>query len=371
MPMRFPLYDTGIEVPCFPYKSISFTIFLFSTLVIWRLRMSWRKVHTQHFIMASKSWLNVPRDSHFSIANIPFGIISTQDSPEKRLAVAIGDHVLDLKVFAAHKGFDGLPAIHRHLDVFSQPTLNAFASLGRPVHREVREYLQDILSEETSSPDVLKDNEQLQKQSLLLHTAVKMHLPMQIGDYTDFYAGLNHAFTVGTMFRGAANALQKNYMHVPIGYHGRASSIVVSGTPIRRPMGQVILDPSQPDTPSFTTCRRLDIELELGAFVCTGNTMGERIPISKAEDSIFGLVLMNDWSARDIQQWEYVPLGPFNGKNFGTTISPWVVLMDALEPFRTVALENKREVLNYLKENKEENVYDIKLEVDITSKLSI
>jgi fumarylacetoacetase len=318
--------------------------------------------------MAAKSWLNISRDSHFSLANIPFGIISTQSSPEKRAAVAVGDHVLDLKVFAAQKGFDALPAIQQHLEVFSQPNLNAFASLGRPVHREVRKYLQDILSEDTSSPHVLKNNELLQRQSLLPQTAVKMHLPMQIGDYTDFYAGLNHAFNVGTMFRGAANALQKNYMHIPIGYHGRASSIVVSGTPIRRPMGQVILDPSQPDIPTFTTCRRLDIELELGAFVCTGNAMGERIPISKAEDSLFGLVLMNDWSARDIQQWEYVPLGPFNGKNFGTTISPWVVLMDALEPFRTTALENKREVLDYLKEDKQENVYDIKLEVDITSR---
>lgn len=321
--------------------------------------------------MAAKSWLNVPQVSHFSIANIPFGIISTQDSPEKRPAIAIGDHVLDLKAFAAHKGFDGLPSIHQHLGVFSQPTLNAFASLGRPVHREVRKYLQDILSEGTSSPNVLKDNEQLQKQSLIPQTVVRMHLPMQIGDYTDFYAGLHHAFTVGTMFRGAANALQKNYMHVPIGYHGRASSVVVSGTPIRRPMGQVILDPNQPDTPTFTTCRRLDIELELGAFVCTGNNIGERIPISKAEDSIFGIVLMNDWSARDIQQWEYVPLGPFNGKNFGTTISPWVVLLDALEPFRTSGLESKREVLSYLNEKREDNVYDIKLEVDFASKSAI
>jgi fumarylacetoacetase len=333
--------------------------------------MRLKKVDLRSFMMATKSWLSVPRESHFSLANIPFGIISTQDSPEKRPAIAIGDHILDLKVFAAHKGFDALPAIRQRLEVFSQPTLNAFASLGRPVHREVRMYLQDVLSEDTMSPNVLKNNKALQKQSLIPQTAVKMHLPMQIGDYTDFYAGLNHAFTVGTMFRGAANALQKNYMHVPIGYHGRASSVVVSGTPIRRPMGQVILDPSQPDTPTFTTCRRLDIELELGAFVCTGNTMGERISISRAEDSIFGLVLMNDWSARDIQQWEYVPLGPFNGKNFGTTISPWVVLMDALEPFRTAALENKREVLDYLKENKQDTVYDITLEVDITSKFAI
>jgi fumarylacetoacetase len=169
------------------------------------------------------------------------------------------------------------------------------------------------------------------------------------------------------MFRGPANALQKNYTHLPVGYHGRASSVVVSGTSIRRPRGQVILDPAQPDSPTFTACRRLDIELELGAFLCTGNKMGEPIPVAKAEDNIFGLVLMNDWSARDIQTWEYVPLGPFNAKNFGTTISPWVVLMDALEPFRAKGLENKTEVLSYLKEERPDTVFDINLEVDLTS----
>lgn len=318
-------------------------------------------------MMASKSWLPISSDSHFSLANIPFGIISTQEASERRPAVAIGDHVLDLKAFTAHNGFKGLPSVQQISEVFSQPTLNAFASLGRPLHREVRQYLRDVFSENTSHPDILKNNEQLKKQALIPQTSVKMHLPMHIGDYTDFYAGLNHAFTVGTLFRGAANALQKNYTHIPIGYHGRASSVVVSGTPIRRPLGQVILDPKQPDVPSFTACRRLDIELELGAFVCAGNEMGEPIPISKAEDSIFGLVLMNDWSARDIQAWEYVPLGPFNGKNFGTTISPWIVLLDALEPFRTKGLENKTEILSYLKESKTETGYDIRLEVELKS----
>jgi fumarylacetoacetase len=329
-----------------------------------------RKLSSQSIIMAVKSWLNIPADSHFSIANIPFGIISTRNSSERRPAIAIGDHVLDLKAFAAHKGFDGLPIVRPHFDVFSQPTLNAFASLGRPFHREVRKYLQDVLSENTTSPDVLKNNTDLQKQALIPQSAVTMHLPMHIGDYTDFYAGYNHAFAVGTMFRGPANALQKNYTHLPVGYHGRASSVVVSGTPIRRPVGQVILDPNEPNKPTLTAARRMDIELELGVFISSGNELGERIPVSKAEDSIFGLVLMNDWSARDIQQFEYVPLGPFNGKNFGTTISPWVVLPDALEPFKTKGIENKTEVLSYLKEKEEENVYDIKLQVDITSKLA-
>lgn len=170
------------------------------------------------------------------------------------------------------------------------------------------------------------------------------------------------------MFRGPANALQKNYTHLPVGYHGRASSVVVSGTPIRRPNGQVILDPSKPDEPTYTACKRLDIELELAAFVCTPNKQGEPIPVGTAEDNLFGLVLMNDWSARDIQTWEYVPLGPFNAKNFGTSISPWVVLMDALEPFRTKALENSTELTAYLKDPQANRAYDIKLEVDLTSK---
>lgn len=172
------------------------------------------------------------------------------------------------------------------------------------------------------------------------------------------------------MFRGPANALQKNYTHLPVGYHGRASSVVVSGTPIRRPNGQVILDPSKPDEPTYTACKRLDIELELAAFVCTPNKQGEPIPVGTAEDNLFGLVLMNDWSARDIQTWEYVPLGPFNAKNFGTSISPWVVLMDALEPFRTKALENSTELTAYLKDPQPNRAYDIKLEVDLTSKNS-
>jgi fumarylacetoacetase len=170
------------------------------------------------------------------------------------------------------------------------------------------------------------------------------------------------------MFRGPANALQPNYKHVPIGYHGRASSVVISGTPIRRPNGQILLDPTaDPKVPTFSPCRRLDIELELGCFMCTGNEMGEPIPIKKAADSIFGFVLMNDWSARDIQMWEYVPLGPFNSKNFGTTISAWVVLADALEPFRAPKLANETAILDYLKEDRDDTVYDINLEVDLTT----
>jgi fumarylacetoacetase len=317
--------------------------------------------------MATKSWFPIPPRSHFSLANIPFGIISTRTDPTRRAAIAIGDHVLDLKVFSAKQGFADVPSFPAGL-VFAQPTLNSFAALGRPVHREVRIHIQKIFSASTPFPHLLKDNAELQKEALIHQKDVTMHLPMSIGDYTDFYAGLNHAFMVGTLFRGAANALQKNYKHIPVGYHGRASSVVVSGTPIRRPQGQLLLDPvNQPDKPTFTACRRLDIELEIGAFVSRRNKMGEPILMAEAEDHIFGLVLMNDWSARDIQAWEYVPLGPFNGKNFGTTISPWVVLLDALEPYRTKGLENDTEILPYLKEGKERNVYDIRLQVDLES----
>lgn len=318
-----------------------------------------------------RSWFSIPKGSHFSLANVPFGIISTSSKPALRVAVAIGDHALDLDAFAANNGFSALSIIQPHQHVFSEPTLNAFAALGRPIHSVVRKYIQDILLENTLHPDVLKSNSSLQHAAFVPLKEVKTHLPFKIGDYTDFYAGLNHAFNVGVLFRGPDNALQPNYKHLPVGYHGRASSVVVSGTPIRRPSGQILENPTAAEKkPVFSPCRKLDIELELGAFVCKSNKMGEPIPIDEAEHSLFGVVLMNDWSARDIQAWEYVPLGPFNSKNFGTTISAWVVLADALEPFLAKGLENDTEVLPYLKEKRAENVYDIKLKVDLKSKFA-
>ena len=319
--------------------------------------------------MSAKSWLSIPRGSHFSLANIPFGIISTATSRSRRPAVAIGDYALDLQLFASSNGFSELRYVQESLSVFSQPTLNAFAALSRPVHREVRRYLQDIFSEDTRYPQLLKSNTQLRKEALIPIKDLSTHLPFHIGDYTDFYAGKNHAYNVGVLFRGPSNALQPNYTHLPVGYHGRASSVVVSGTRIRRPCGQILGNPTaEPKVPIFGPCAKLDIELELGAFVCKANKMGESVRIEDAEDSIFGFVLMNDWSARDIQAWEYVPLGPFNSKNFGTSISAWVVLADALEPFRCMGLQNETKLLAYLQEEQEQNVYDIKLEVDLTSK---
>ncbi|KAM0273131.1 hypothetical protein ACHAQH_008480 [Verticillium albo-atrum] len=314
-----------------------------------------------------KSWLPIPASSHFSLKNIPFGIISTTTNTHHRPAVALGEHVLDLSAFTSGAGFSKLaPELQSKTSVFSQPTLNAFAALGRPYHRAIRQYLQDIFREDTPYPDLLKTNDTLRNAALVPIADTKNHLPLSIGDYTDFFAGRNHAFNVGTLFRGPANALQPNYSHLPVAYHGRASSVVVSGTPLRRPWGQALPAPGATE-PVFRPCARLDIELEMGMFVCKGNELGESVPVGEAEDFIFGYVLMNDWSARDIQQWEYVPLGPFNAKNFGTSISAWVVLADALEPFRTKGLENETELQSYLKENKTDNILDINLEVSVTT----
>ncbi|KAG4223095.1 Fumarylacetoacetase [Phytophthora cactorum] len=317
--------------------------------------------------MASTWVPDVSPESPFSLANIPFGIISSPANPAPHAAIAIGFQVLDLKVLSSYPDFDELfPALKNYPDIFSNSTLNEFAGLGRPVHREVRSTIQDLLSAETSRPEVLKDNLGLRQDAIIPQQKVKTHLPLSIGDYTDFYAGFHHAYNAGALFRGPQAALQPNYTHLPVGYHGRASSIVVSGTPIKRPVGQIITDPTaEPKHPTTAPSRRLDIELELGCFIAKPNEMGSRIKVTDAEDHIFGYVLLNDWSARDIQAWEYVPLGPFNGKNFATTISPWVVLADALEPFRTKAIDNWTPLQGYLNEGKEENIFGIVLQVDL------
>jgi fumarylacetoacetase len=318
------------------------------------------------------SWVpDVSPTSDFSLENLPFGIVTTPVNPSPHAAVAIGSNILDLEVLAAHPSTSLaslFPSLGGHEDVFAQPTLNAFAQLGRAVHREVRSGLRDLLAADTSRPDVLRDHAEWREKAILPQHSVRMHLPMAIGDYTDFYAGYHHAFAVGTMFRGAQNALQPNYTHLPVGYHGRASSIVVSGTPIRRPNGQILLDPAaELKQPITGPSRKLDFELELGCFIARPNEAGEAVGVDEADDRIFGYVLLNDWSARDIQAWEYVPLGPFNSKNFGTSVSPWVVLADALEPFRTKPIENVAELQGYLQEAKNASVFDIRLEVDLTS----
>lgn len=320
--------------------------------------------------MSLTTWVpGVEQDSDFSLANIPFGIVTTPDDSTRHAATAIGSHVLDLKVLSQQPAFGTIfPSLKDHSHVFTAPSLNAFAALGRTVHTHVRAALQDILSEATKHPNFLKDNAQLREKALVPLSKAKLHLPMEIGDYTDFYAGYHHAFGVGSMWRGPANALQPNYLQLPVGYHGRASSIVVSGTPIVRPKGQIRPDPAAP--PIVGPCRRLDFELELGCFVARGNDMGASIDVDQAEkETIFGYVLVNDWSARDIQNWEYVPLGPFNGKNFATTISAWVVTPDALESFKStgIEVEGRTEVQDYLREANKESVFDIKCEIDLTS----
>ncbi|OAA59894.1 fumarylacetoacetate hydrolase family protein [Niveomyces insectorum RCEF 264] len=312
------------------------------------------------------SWIDIRPDSDFSLANLPFGIVTTPADDQPHAAVAIGDYIVDLKVLATQEGFGVVfPPLLGHADIFSQSTLNAFAELGRSVHREVRTALQGLLRTDpvTAHPAFLRDNVELRAAAVLPQRSVKLHLPMAIGDYTDFYAGVHHAHTVGTLFRGADRALMPNYATVPVGYHGRASSVVVSGTPVRRPWGQLALDSTVVTAPS----RRLDMELELGCFVARPNTLGTAVPVDAAANHIFGYVLLNDWSARDIQSYEYVPLGPFNGKNFCTTISPWVVLADALAPFRVPALPPSAPLQPYLREAEGATVFDLTLSVDLTT----
>ena len=313
--------------------------------------------------MTTESWLPVSPKSPFSLANIPFGIITTPSSEAPHNAIAIGDYALDLASFASCNGFFALPSIHPHLSIFSHSNLNAYAALPIHLRRSVRQYLQEVLADKTPTPQALKQNTELQKQCLFPLSSIRNHLHMQIGDYTDFYAGANHARTCAALFNISQHP---NYDHLPIAYHSRASSVVISGTPIRRPWGQILENPAaEPKVPSFAPCRLLDYELELGAFVSKENQMGQPVGMSVAEESIFGLVLMNDWSARDVQMWEYVPLGPFNSKNLGTSISPWIVTVEALEPFLVEGLRNYSQVQRYLV-GKEKGVYDMTLEVDIT-----
>uniref|UniRef100_A0A3Q3WQD1 Fumarylacetoacetase n=1 Tax=Mola mola TaxID=94237 RepID=A0A3Q3WQD1_MOLML len=282
-------------------------------------------------------FIKVDATSDFSFHNLPYGIFSTSDNAKRRIGVAIGDQILDLSVVKSL--FQG-PIISKHKDVFSQPTLNAFMALGYEAWREARRTLQMLLSDNES---ILRDDVSLQSRSVCAKS-VEAELSR---DYTDFYSSRDHATNVGIMFRGKENALMPNWLRLPVGYHGRASSVVVSGTPIRRPSGQMRPDPTKP--PVFGPSNQLDIELEMRAFFVGGATqLGEPISIEKAHQHIFGMVLMNDWSARDIQAWEYVPLGPFLGKNFGTTISPWVVPMEALLPFVEPNPIQNPEPLKYL-----------------------
>lgn len=311
-----------------------------------------------------KSWVNHGPECDFPVQNLPFGVFSST-SGGARCATAIGSNAVDLAALADAGLLAGLP--FDASAIFSQPTLNAFMSLPRSAWRSTRGRLVELLAD--GEDDSLKKNEALQRKALRPLSEVTMHLPAEIGDYTDFYSSREHATNVGIMFRGKENALQPNWLHLPVGYHGRASSVVVSGTPIVRPRGQLQADNNDEKKGSvYGPCKLLDIELEMAMFV-GGQTprLGRPISMDEAEEYIFGLVVMNDWSARDIQKWEYVPLGPFGAKNFGTTISPWVVSLDALEPFRcktSAGVQDDPVPLPYLQDANYSS-YDIKLEVDL------
>ncbi|KAM9764698.1 fumarylacetoacetase [Menidia menidia] len=302
------------------------------------------------------SFIKVDANCDFSYQNLPYGVFSTSENPKHRICVAIGDQILDLSVIKYL--FTGSVLV-KHQDVFEQPTLNAFMALGYEAWKEARRTLQMLLSANEST---LRDDISLRSRAFVHQSAATMHLPADIGDYTDFYSSRDHATNVGIMFRGKENALMPNWLRLPVGYHGRASSVVVSGTPIRRPRGQMRPDQTKP--PVFGPSKQLDIELEMAFFVGGGNHLGEPIPINKAHEHIFGMVLMNDWSARDIQAWEYVPLGPFLGKNFGTTISPWVVPMEALLPFSEPNQTQDPEPLPYL-QHQDNYTFNINLSVSL------
>lgn len=302
---------------------------------------------------ALKSWVEVPVGSDFPIQNLPFGIFRTPSNPRPRVCTRIGDFVVDLTVLDHLSLLDecDIPPT-----VFDNAYLNDLMALGREKTRSLRNKLSEILQE---------GNKEVQELGWhFLHDAdkVEMLLPIRVGDYTDFYSSIEHATNLGCLFRDPENALLPNWKHIPVGYHGRASSIVVSGTDVYRPNGQT--RPNDNEPPVYGPSRLLDFELEVGFVIGKENGLGNPVNTTDAEEYIFGLMLFNDWSARDIQKWEYVPLGPFLGKNFASTISPWIVTMDALDPFRVQGPEQNPKVLPYLEYEGKRN-YDIKLQVAI------
>ncbi len=304
---------------------------------------------------ALTSWVDVPAGHDFPLANLPFGIFSTSDrSP--RPGVRLGEQVLDLSALHALGMLNDLDLTG---DALAAPVLNPLLKLGKPVTVALRKRLQVLMAADYTE---LRDRPDLHASCLVSASDVTMHMPVEVGDYTDFYSSEDHARNVGKMFRDPENALLPNWKHMPVGYHGRASSIVVSGTPIRRPQGQT--RPSEDQPPVFGPSRLLDFELEMAFVTFEGKPLGERITTAEAEDHIFGLVLFNDWSARDIQKWEYVPLGPFLGKNFGSSISPWIVTLEALEHLRVAGPQQDPAVLDYLA-YKGDSHYNVPLEVEI------
>lgn len=307
-----------------------------------------------------KSFVDVDPNSDFPIQNLPFGVFrSPAVGVQASIGVAIGNQILDLTVLEASNFFDG-PILNSN-KVFSTGCLNDLLALGRPAWTEARNRISELLRDDNPT---LRDNEELRQQALVAQSKVEMRLPAEIGDYTDFYSSKEHATNVGSMLRGEDNALMPNWVHLPVAYHGRASSVTVSGTDVRRPAGQ--RKPPDADAPIFGLSKSFDFELEMGYFIGPGNSLGDPIPIGQANEHLFGMVLVNDWSARDIQGWEYQPLGPFLSKSVGTSISPWVVTLDALEPFRTEGPKQDPTPLPYLQQSGPMS-YNIELEVLLQS----
>jgi len=304
---------------------------------------------------ALKSWVNVPAGSDFPIQNLPFGVFRTS-SLGARIGVRIGDHVLDLKTLHVLGYLDNLAF---DASDFDTDALNYLMGKGKQATRELRNRISNLLD---ASNDELQKNTHHAEQVLIPNKSVIMLMPVKIGDYTDFYSSREHATNVGTMFRDPSNALLPNWLWIPVGYHGRASSVILSGQNIHRPKGQIKPDPEK--NPIYAPCRNLDFELETAFITYDGKPLGDSITPNEAEDFIFGMVLFNDWSARDIQTWEYVPLGPFLSKNFASSISAWVVTLDALQAYKVAGPEQHPEVLSYL-EFEGAKSYDINLEVSI------
>lgn len=301
-----------------------------------------------------KSWIEVASDSDFPIQNIPFGIFKTYN---KTICVGsrIGDYTIDLNALHKLNYFNGI-TLDR--EIFNKESLNDFLKLGKPIWRQVRDRIAEIFD----TNNVMDESHKTVVLSKI--DEVEMLMPVKVGDYTDFYSSRQHAYNVGCMFRDPNNALLPNWLHIPVGYHGRASSIILSGTNIHRPKGQQL--PLDSETPTFGPCKLLDFELEMAFVTGQGKNLGETISTKEADDYIFGMCIFNDWSARDIQKWEYVPLGPFLGKSFASSISPWIVTLDALESFRVPGEKQKPTVLPYLEFEGNKNI-DINLEVLISS----
>ena len=297
------------------------------------------------------TWIEIPKNSDFSIYNLPFGIFSTNKN-SKRVGIAIGNNIIDL---LACNELDIFKDLNINNNVFENNFLNDFINLGKNKTNKVREIIQQQLTDESSKI-------KMSSVVIIPMNEAEMHLPVKVGDYTDFYSSIEHATNIGSMFRDPSNPLLPNWKHLPVGYHGRASSIIVSGIDIFRPQGQVM--PVDSDKPVFTSSKRIDFELEMGYIIGKQSPLGSSITTDDADNYIFGKVLFNDWSARDIQKWEYVPLGPFLGKSFASSISPWVVTIEALDNFRVAGPIQNPEVLDYLKFNGLKN-YDINLSVSI------